>query len=97
MIENDQAMELAHLYREILSSTTDAFATIISNNLNQIMKFLAGITIVISIPTMVASFLGMNVPLGIFKDNPYSFLFLVMISLIASIIVAIILRKKNML
>jgi len=97
IIENDQAMETAHLYREILSSTTDSFATIISNNLNTIMKFLAGITIVISIPTMVASFLGMNVPLGPFTNNPYAFLILILISLIASIIVAIILHKKNML
>lgn len=97
IIENDQAMETSHLYREILSSTTDSFATIISNNLNTIMKFLAGITIVISIPTMVASFLGMNVPLGSFAQNPYAFWILILISLIASIIVAIILHKKNML
>lgn len=97
IIENDQAMETSHLYREILSSTTDSFATIISNNLNTIMKFLAGITIVISIPTMVASFLGMNVPLGNFAENPYAFWILILISLIASLIVAIILRKKNML
>ena len=97
IIENDQAMETSHLYREILSSTTDSFATIISNNLNTIMKFLAGITIVISIPTMVASFLGMNVPLGNFAENPTAFWILVTISLIASLIVAIILKKKNML
>ncbi len=97
IIENDQAMETAHLYREILSSTTDSFATIISNNLNTIMKFLAGVTIVISIPTMVASFLGMNVPLGNFANNPYAFCILIAISLIASILVAIILHKKNML
>lgn len=97
IIENEQAIETAHLYREILSSTTDSFATIISNNLNTIMKFLAGVTIVISIPTMVASFLGMNVPLGGFANNPYAFCILIAISLIASIIVAIILHKKNML
>lgn len=97
MIENDQALEMSNLYREILSSTTDSFATVISNNLNTIMKFLAGITIVISIPTMVASFLGMNVPLGSFATNPYAFWILILISLVASIIVAIILHKKNML
>lgn len=97
IIENEQALEIAHLYREILSSTTDSFATIISNNLNTVMKFLAGITIVISIPTMVASFFGMNIPLGDFSNNPYSFLVLLVISLVLSGIVAIILRKKNML
>ena len=70
IIENNQAIEMSDLYRGILSSTTDTVATIISNNLNTIMKFLAGITIVFSIPTMVASFMGMNVTFGKFADNP---------------------------
>lgn len=97
MIENRQGIEMANLYREILSSMTDSCATIISNNLNGLMKFLAGITIVISIPTMVASFLGMNVPLGSFSSNPYAFIVLIGISLIVSLIVAFILKRKNML
>lgn len=97
IIENQQSLDMASLYREILGSMTDSFATIISNNLNGIMKFLAGITIVISIPTMVASFMGMNVPLGIFQTNPYAFWALILISLICSVVVAVILKKKNML
>lgn len=97
IIENRQGIEMANLYREILSSMTDSFATVISNNLNGLMKFLAGITIVISIPTIVASFLGMNVPLGGLENNPYSFLILFIISIVISIIVAIILKRKNML
>ena len=97
IIENNQAIEMADLYRGILSSTTDTVATIISNNLNTIMKFLAGITIVFSIPTMVASFMGMNVSFGEFAKNPFAFLFLVLIALLLSILVALILKKKNML
>lgn len=97
IIENKQGIEMANLYREILSSTADSFATIISNNLNTIMKFLAGITIVISIPTMVASFMGMNVTFGKFADNPYAFILLLLISLLLSLVVALILKKKNML
>lgn len=97
IVENDQALEMAHLYREILSSTTDSFATIISNNLNNIMKFLAGITIVLSIPTMIFSFFGMNVTFGIFDKNLYSSLVIFCFSGIISIIVAIVLKKKNML
>ncbi len=97
IVENKQCIEMANLYREILSSTTDCFATIISNNLNTIMKFLAGITIVFSIPTMVASFMGMNVSLGKFSESPYAFLFLVLLSFILSLVVAYILKKKNML
>ena len=97
IIENSQGIEMANLYREILSSMTDSFATVISNNLNGVMKFLTGITIVISIPTMVASFLGMNVPLGSFQSNPFSFWILICISILVSLIVAFVLRKKNML
>ena len=97
IIENNQAIEMSDLYRGILSSTTDTVATIISNNLNTIMKFLAGITIVFSIPTMVASFMGMNVTFGKFADNPYAFVLLLLLSLLFSLIVALILKKKNML
>ncbi len=97
IIENNQSLEMADLYRGILSSTTDTVATIISNNLNTIMKFLAGITIVFSIPTMVASFMGMNVSLGEFAKNPFAFILLILISLLLSLIVALILKRKNML
>lgn len=97
IIETRQAIEMALLYREILSSMTDTYATIISNNLNDVMKFLAGITIVFSIPTMVASFIGMNVPLGALGNSPLSFIFIILISVLLSLIIAYILKKKNML
>lgn len=96
-IENRQAIETANLYREILTSMTDTYATIISNNLNVVMKFLAGITIVFSIPTMIASFLGMNVDLGFIGNNPYSFIIIILISIILALLVAIILKKKDLL
>lgn len=97
IIENKQCIEMADLYREILKSTTDSYATIISNNLNSIMKFLAGVTIVLSIPTMVSSFIGMNVPLGPLTNYEGSFFLLLLISVCLSLIVAFILKKKNML
>ena len=97
IIENNQAVEMADLYRGILSSTTDAVATIISNNLNSIMKFLAGITIVLSIPTMVSSFMGMNVNFGEYVHNPFAALLLLLISILLSLIVALILKWKNLL
>lgn len=97
MIENKQCIETSTVYREILSSTIDTYGTIISNNLNVIMKFLAGITIVFSIPTMIASFLGMNVPLGIIGKSELSFFFICVVSLIISILLARWLKKKNML
>ena len=97
IIENKQAIEMASIYSSILSSNIEVFGTIISNNLNKIMKFLAGFTIVISIPTIVASFMGMNVPLGMFSDNPLSFFIIFLLSIILSLIAAIILKNKNML
>ena len=96
-IETKQGIEMANIYREILDSTMDTYGTIISNNLNDVMKFLTSITLVISIPTMIASFMGMNVPLGDFAINPASFLVLVIISLVLSIIIIIILHRKNLL
>lgn len=97
IIENKQAIEMSSIYKDILSSITDTYATIVSNNLNIVMKFLAGATIVLSIPTMISSFLGMNVPLGSISKYPQAFILVIGISSLLSIIVAIILKKKNML
>lgn len=96
IIENKQAIEMAGIYRDILSSITDTYATIISNNLNIAMKFLAAATIVLSIPTMISSFLGMNVSLGPISDISSAFLIVVLLAVIVSLIVAILLKKKNM-
>ena len=96
-IENKQAIEMSTIYRDILSSITDTYANIVSNNLNYIMKFLAGATIVLSIPTMISSFLGMNVPLGSISNYDNAFILILLVSVVISIVVAIILKKKNML
>ena len=74
MIENTQAIEMAETYSSILSGMMDAFASIISNNLNMVMKFLTSITIILSFLTMVASFFGMNVDLP-FQHHPMAFIF----------------------
>ena len=62
IIENKQAIEMCTIYRDILSDTMDAFASVISNNLNIVMKLLTSITIIMTIPTLIASIWGMNVP-----------------------------------
>mgnify|MGYP002509011715 CR=1 FL=1 len=59
-IDTKQAMEMCSIYRDILSGTMDAYASVISNNLNIVMKVLTSITLVISIPTLIASLFGMN-------------------------------------
>jgi magnesium transporter len=94
LTENQQAIEMTNITSNILSSMMDAFASIIANNLNAVMKFLASITIVLSLPTMVASFFGMNVDLP-FKGHPHAFLFTLGISLIFSLSAAYVFWKRD--
>lgn len=97
IIETKQAIEMNTIYKDILSSISNTYEAVISNNLNIAMKFLAGFTIVISVPTMISSFLGMNIPLGSLSNNPYSIIVVTLVSIILSVVVGIILKKKNML
>ena len=96
IVENKQAIEMSKIYSDILSGTMDAYASIISNNLNVVMKFLAAITIVLSLPTMLASFWGMNFVNMPFSNNPYGFWFLIIISIIIAGISAIWLKRRDM-
>jgi len=95
IIENKQAIEMAHIYSNILSGMMDAFASVISNNLNIVMKFLTSVTIVLSIPTMVASFFGMNVNLP-FQNNIYAFLLIILITLGGTLMAILFLAKRRM-
>lgn len=70
--ENKQAIEMSTIYSSILTGAMDAYASIISNNLNAVMKFLTSVTIVLSLPTIVASIYGMNVALP-FQHSPWAF------------------------
>jgi magnesium transporter len=94
MTENQQAIEMTNITSNILSSMMDAFASIISNNLNAVMKFLASVTIVLSLPTMIASFFGMNVALPL-QENPMAFLFTIGISVALSLVVMYIFTKRG--
>lgn len=94
--ENRQAIEMSKIYSDILNGTMDAYASIISNNLNGVMKFLTSITIVLAIPTMISSFWGMNVELP-FQMNRFGFPIMLVISIALTLIVTWWLKKKNML
>ncbi len=97
IIENKQAIEMGNIYRDILSGTMDAFASVISNNLNIVMKFLASVTIVLSVPTLLASLWGMNLPGGMpFADHPQGFWIVTSISVGVSLVVLLVLWKKKM-
>ncbi|MDR3178948.1 MAG: magnesium transporter CorA family protein [Oscillospiraceae bacterium] len=95
LIEIKQAIEMSGIYLNILSGTMDAFASVISNNLNIVMKVLASITLIISIPTVISSFYGMNTTPNLpFSDVLW---FPLALSGVLMAIVGIILKNSNML
>ncbi len=99
IIENLQAIEMTQIYRDILKGTRELMSTVINNRLNNIMKYLASITIVMAIPTIISGIYGMNVsgkwmPLS---ETPYGFVIICGIILLVCVVVAIILRKRKML
>ena len=96
IIENKQAIEMAKIYRDMLTGTMDAYASIISNNLNGVMKYLTSITIILAIPTMIASYWGMNVAVPM-QHNPFGFIIIVVVSLLIGIIATLWLKRKGML
>jgi len=94
IVDNSQALEMANTYTNILSSTLDAFASIIANNQNQVLKRLAVITIVLTFPVLISSIFGMNVPSG-FEHSSNAFYIVVFLSLVISLIIGwFFLRKK---
>jgi magnesium transporter len=94
IVDNSQALEMANIYANILSSTLDAFASIIANNQNQVLKRLSVITIVLTFPVLIASIFGMNVPNG-FENSPYAFYLVVLLSLVIALVIGwLFLRKK---
>ncbi|NGY37291.1 magnesium transporter CorA family protein [Flavobacterium sp. XN-5] len=94
-IELKQAEETTNIYSNILTGMMDAYASVISNNLNVIMKRLTSISIILMIPTLVASFYGMNVPNHI-EENRYGFIIVILISLVISIFGVFLFKKKNL-
>jgi magnesium transporter len=94
IVDTSQALEMANIYTNILSSTMDAFASIISNNLNNVMKRLTSITIILSLPILVTSIYGMNVALPYQTDN-HAFYIPVAISLFISVVIGWYFNKKK--
>ncbi len=96
IIENKQAMEMCAIYRDILSGTMDAFASIISNNLNIVMKVLTSLTVVMAIPTIFSSFWGMNVSWLPFANHPMGFWIVVVLAGVSAVLAFIFLWRKKM-
>ncbi len=95
IIENKQAMEMCAIYRDIMSGTMDAFASIISNNLNITMKVLTSLTMVLSVPTIIASLWGMNVQVP-FADTTLGFWFVIGLTAVCSLVAFLFMYKKRM-
>jgi len=94
-IELRQAEETTNIYSNILTGMMDAYASVISNNLNVIMKRLTSISIILMIPTLIASLYGMNVPNNL-QENPSGFWIVLLISLTVSVFGVFLFKKKNM-
>ncbi len=96
LIENRQAIEMTKIYSNILRDMMDAFSSIISNNLNIVMKFLTSITLILTIPTLIASIYGMNVPLPL-SHSPHAFIIVIGISVVLSTVLTFIFKRKGLL
>ncbi|MDE6274100.1 MAG: magnesium transporter CorA family protein [Clostridiales bacterium] len=98
-VETRQAMEMCTIYRDILSGTMDSYASIISNNMNIVMKLLTVVTLIISVPTLIASIWGMNVNVPFGVDSPawaWSFWIVIAIGIVATVVVSIfVIRSTN--
>ena len=95
-VENKQALDSVSIYSNILTSTMDAYASIVSNNLNEVMKFLASVTIIFSIPTVITSFFGMNVPLPL-SAYPLATIVITLITALIALLTVYLFHKKNLL
>ena len=95
VIENKQALEMASIYTTILTSMVDAFASMVNNNLNVVLKLLTSITIVLSIPTLIASVYGMNVHLP-FQDAQFGFVFIMGVTIVTTVLCVFLLWRSEM-
>ncbi|PHI21597.1 magnesium transporter CorA [Lewinellaceae bacterium SD302] len=95
IIDNGQALEMANIYTNILNGTMDAYGSIISNNLNITIQRLTLITIILTVPMVIASFFGMNVPVP-GAQNPYSMVAIIGLSIIISLATIAYFRRKRM-
>jgi len=96
ILENKQAIEMTTIYSDILTGTMEASASVISNNLNIVMKLMTAVTIVMSIPTIISGYWGMNVPDIPFAQTHFGFWYAVGVSLILSVLATLYLIKKKM-
>ena len=97
IVDNNQAREVAQLYTNILSGTMEAYASIISNNLNKFINRLTVVTVILMVPTLIASFFGMNVPLPVhFGQSNWTFFLIMLFSILFSVGLAWFFKRKDL-
>ena len=94
IIDNKQAIEMTSIHTNILRSTMETFSSMISNNLNKVMKFLTSVTIILMLPTLVSSIYGMNIPLP-FARSAHAFVILMLVSVLLALVGVIIFIKQK--
>jgi len=95
VIENRQACDMAGIYTDIMSNTMDAFASIINNNLNVVMKFLTSLTLVLAIPSIVLGIFSISVPVP-WSDSPYAYIVILSSALVLTISAVILMIRKKL-
>ncbi len=94
-VDLQQQMELSAIYRELIDNAMNAYDTIVGHNLNQVMKTLTSISLLVSVPTLIASIYGMNVGLPL-QNEPGAFFILLLISILITLPLLIVLRMKRL-
>lgn len=93
-VVSNQATTMVHEADQMISHLSEVFSSVISNNLNNIMKVLTSLTIILTIPTIIGGLWGMNIPLP-FDEHPFGFVFLILLTIIISLVTAFWLKKKD--
>ncbi len=97
IVENKQAIEMAMIYRDIIDGTRELLSSIIDKRLNNVMKYLTSITLLMAIPTIVSGFFGMNVQGIPLAGSPYSFFIIAILTILICLLILIILKRKRIL
>ena len=94
-VDLQQQVELSAIYRELIRNAMNAYDSIVSHNLNKVIKMLTSISLLVSVPTLIASVYGMNVGLP-FQEDAFAFIFVMLVSFTLTIPLLFLLRKKNL-
>ena len=97
IVENQQAIEMTTIYRDIIDGTRELLSSVIDKRLNNVMKYLTSITLLMAIPTIISGFFGMNVEGIPLADSPVSFFIIAILTILIYLLILVILKRKRIL